>query len=171
MEIYLTSQGRKNLESKIADLYKDLKKIREEKKIAYTASGDCWHDNPGFNALEQREKKIAENIAENSQMLQSANFIDIQERCLTEVRLGSIVGVERYFHKTDELREEIWEIVGYGESDPEKYKIVYNSPLAGILLNMKLGDVKTVKDSKKGDVDHEVVHFYKNWGECNRKEK
>ena len=171
MKIYLTKEGRNKLEAEIARLHTDLEKIRAEKAIAYTASGDCWHDNPGFNALEQREKKIAENISENNKLLQIAELVDITERNVSRVRLGSIVKIERYFVETDESFEDVWEIVGYGESDPENRKIAYNAPLAVILLEMKRGEIKTVNHPRKGPVDYELLGLYASWEDYKSKEE
>ncbi len=59
MAVYLSKQGKELLGKRIEKALAELDAIRAEKEIAYTASGDTWHDNPGFNALEQAEHRKA----------------------------------------------------------------------------------------------------------------
>ena len=54
-KIRITENGLECLNQKITEMEKLVKDIQAEKTIAYTASGDGWHDNPGFNQLEQKE--------------------------------------------------------------------------------------------------------------------
>ena len=48
---FITQRGKKILEEKILKQKSLIKEIQSEKEIAYSSSGDGWHDNPGFNNL------------------------------------------------------------------------------------------------------------------------
>lgn len=160
MTVQITSQGRELVLKTIADMKKDLKVLREEKNIAYTLCGDTWHDNPHFNKLEQDEKIMDKRIQDIEKTLSLAEFIEIGNRDTEQVSLGSIVLCLCEY--PDFIEEEVYEIVGYGESNIEENKLYYDSPVAKNLLGLKVGDLSTF-ETPAGKASYKVLKMYDGW--------
>ena len=144
--------------------------IRAEKAIAYTASGDTWHDNPGFDALEQSEHRKAKEISELNKKKETATICDISIRNMSSVEVGSIVRCVRYTPKNDE-QIFIWEIVGFGESEPSQLKISYDSPVGSVLIGLSIGEEseEVFIPSEKLSVTYEILNFYSDWKDVGNK--
>ena len=165
MPVYLTLGGRNILTEELKELHDNLEKLTEEKNDAYHNSGDTWHDNPTFNELEQKEGRLMLKIQEKQKLLYDAVVIDTNQRNIEKVAIGSIVVVEKYVAQKKSYSTETWEIVGFSESDPDRNKIAYNTPLGKILLNMKQGELKKTKDPMGETVEYKVVRLLPDWQE------
>ncbi|MDR2730331.1 MAG: GreA/GreB family elongation factor [Treponema sp.] len=163
MAIYLTSNGKEMLLEELKTLQKSLQELTDEKNFAYNNCGDTWHDNPTFNELEQKEGRMMLKIQEKQGIIYNAIIIDNGKRNIEKVAIGSIVMVEKYIKKEKTYSNEIWEIAGFSESDPENNKIAYNTPLGKILLNMKEGEVKEMENSIDGTVEYKVLKLLADW--------
>lgn len=143
---------------------RELEEIREEKNIAYTLSGDTWHDNPGFNQLEQAEARKCQEIAALLEMLSTAVLCTYDNRSVTSVKIGSIVrcAIERLDDASGKVEEKTFEIVGYGESDPTQGKITYDSPMGRALLHHEPGELISATVAGKS-VEIEVVELFASW--------
>jgi len=159
MPVYLTSNGREKLIKELETLKKTLQEITDEKNFAYNNCGDTWHDNPTFNELEQKEGRMMLNIQEKQKIIFEATVIDTEKRNTEKVAIGSIVEVEKYEKKEKQRSTEIWEIVGFSESDPDNKKIAYNTPLGRTLLNMREGEVKSMKIPDDEVVEYKVLRL------------
>lgn len=162
MAEYFSKRGLGLLKQRLEAAEAGLKKLQEEKSVAYNLSGDTWHDNPGFNALEQREKREVEAIVEMRRLIQAAQVYPLDSRPCETVGLGSIVRVSRFERVSEELNEHVWEIVGYGEADPPRGRIAYKSPIARGLLGLARGESKVIK-TPRSEVELEVLDLYESW--------
>ncbi|HCC00803.1 MAG TPA: hypothetical protein DEP42_06285 [Ruminococcaceae bacterium] len=164
MAIYLSPKGRVILESHLKKCERELSEIREEKNIAYTLSGDTWHDNPGFNQLEQAESRKCKEISDILEKLSTAFPCNYNNRSTDVVQIGSIVQcfIERTHSSNQQSEENIFEIVGYGESNPNKKKITYDSPLGHALLHHEPGDVINTTIAGK-PVEIEIIKLFSDW--------
>ena len=52
----------------------------------------------------------------------------------------------------------VWEIVPWGETDPDAGRIAYNVPLVRPIMGLEVGEEATV-DSARGQVTYEVVEL------------
>lgn len=161
MPIYVSKTGLESLQKEAEALQTRLAELRKEKAIAYTESGDTWHDNPYFNSLEQEEGRLGKKIQEINGLLRDAQVINTHSRNTEVASLGSIVRIAIYDEKDGE-KEEIFEIVGYNESDTKRRHLAYNSPLGKMLLGMTEGESRTLvlKGSKK---EIELVSLHTDW--------
>lgn len=169
MAVYLSPNGRELLTKQLAKCERELEEIREEKNIAYTLSGDTWHDNPGFNQLEQAEARKCQDIAAINEMLSSALICTYDNRCVTSVKIGSIVrcSVEWTDDPAGKVDEKIFEIVGFGEGDPAQNRITYDSPMGKALLHHEPGEqVSSVIAGKP--VEIEVVALFPSWEDARK---
>lgn len=160
--IYVSKAGLDLLNGRLEGLNEELKALRSEKATAYTATGDTWHDNPYFNKLEQDEKRKAQEVAELSTLIASAQVFASSERNTSRVQLGSIVHLNRYYKVSGEEEELVWEIVGYGETDAPRKRVAYNAPMAQALMGLNIGDTGP-SDSPKGPVEYEVLGLFSAW--------
>jgi len=138
MSYYATEKGIRNLSEEIARLTKKSREL--ESKTTETAQncGDNWHDNPGLYALNDEADMQAKHINELSDILSNCQRITYPEK-VTQVCVGSRVTVNI------NGCTECYDIVGYGESDPERNKILYGAPLARELITKKENESFTFK--------------------------
>lgn len=163
MEVKITPAGVKKIEENIENLKNELKFVRDEKNIAYTLCGDTWHDNPHFNKLEQDEKALVNRIKEIEKVLKTANYIQLEKRNTDIVEIGSIV--KCYCEYPDFTEEEVYEIVGYGESNLDENKLFYDSPVAKNLLGLGITEEVTF-DTPVGEATYKVIQMYNSWEEA-----
>lgn len=162
MEVKITTTGIKLIKENIESLRSDLKYIREEKNIAYTLCGDTWHDNPHFNKLEQDERQLEKRIQEIEKIITSATYIELDKRNTDSVEIGSIV--QCFCKYPDFTEEEVYEIVGYGESNLDENKLFYDSPVAKNLLGLSIGEEVSF-ETPVGNTTYKILKMFNNWEE------
>lgn len=141
----MTTQGVARLQQKLETMYLRLKEIQSEKAHAYHASGDGWHDNPGWLQLGQQEEQLSLEIQMTQQRLASAKVVNVQQAQPSgEVQLGSRVHYIMTALKGGRPVSWTMEIAGSGESNIREKRISYDSPIGKALLGKKPGDVVEV---------------------------
>ncbi|HPN37018.1 MAG TPA: GreA/GreB family elongation factor [Melioribacteraceae bacterium] len=159
----ITQRGKRILEEKIIKQKEKIKEIQSEKEIAYSSSGDGWHDNPGFNNLMLAEEMAIKELKKMETELSFSLIFDNNVQN-DQVSIGSIVKFKIFYFKTNTEKELIFEIVGNGESDINNKLISYNSPLGLVLLNCKIRDEK-IANIPAGKIKINILKIYKNWEE------
>ena len=172
--MYLSKQGKELLGKRIEKVLAELEAIRAEKEIAYTASGDTWHDNPGFNALEQTEHRKAIEVRDLQSIFSTGEVMPTEPRPVQVVGIGSIVSFLQFIENTGEEERGVFEIVGYGESDPVSRKISYDSPIGSVLFGQSIGE--SFEDgvfvpAKKSRCYFEVTGLFSSWDEFHAAEQ
>lgn len=165
MQIKITSKGKQLILQQIANLEQELKQVRMDKNSAYNACGDDKLANPNFHKLMQDERILEGRIQEIQNAYKNAQFIAYEERNTEKVDIGSIVKCS--FEYTNFIEEEIYEIVGYGESNIEENKLFYDSPVAMKLIGLRIGD-ETILSVPSGKVKCKVLMMYSGWEEVER---
>lgn len=163
MTVKITTTGKIVIDENINRLKQDLKTLREEKNIAYTLCGDTWHDNPHFNKLEQDERILDKQIQEIEKIVGLADIIEVNERNVSAIDIGSIALC--YCVYPDFTEREIYEIVGYGESNIEENKLYYDSPVAKSLMGLTVGD-ETTFDTPAGPATYRIEKLFSSWEEA-----
>lgn len=144
MKTIVTHKGLENLRTKLSEKINELALLREEKAHAYTASGDGWHDNPGWTQLGQKEEMLASEVNKLQQNISNSIMYDSSKTEMDMVQIGCKVTF--LMIKADQKEViQTFEIVGSGESDVRSKKIGYDSPLGKALCNMKLSEDKLVE--------------------------
>lgn len=162
MPVKITPKGKQLILQQIANFEKELKQVRMDKNKAYHACGDDKLANPNFHKLEQDERILEERIHEIQHTYNTAEFIQFDERNTEKVDIGSIVKCS--FEYTNFTEEEIYEIVGYGESNIEENKLFYGTPVAMKLIGLKIGE-ETILSVPSGKVKCKVLKMYSGWDE------
>ena len=160
----MTDKGQQKILLELEKIKAELKDVREDKASAYILTGDTWHDNPYFKMVEQKERQLLNRMNELYNSLRRAEYIEIGQRNTQEVAIGSIIKCRFTYEDEPESEEEIFEIVGHGETDAEKRQISYESPVAKNLLGHKLNDSVTF-DTPGGKAAYTIVKFYGDWSE------
>ncbi|MFH1531538.1 MAG: GreA/GreB family elongation factor [Pseudomonadota bacterium] len=169
MRIYLSSEGMERLRAAISRTREELAALRAEKAIAYTQSGDTWHDNPGFNDLEQQEHRKALQIRALEEQLRGAVLFVLERRPTERVALGAIV---RFIARPltgvpgsrDGEEEQVFEIGGHEETDLKLRRIGYSSPLGRGLMGLAPGESQ-VTGAAGVEIEYEVVELLESWDE------
>ncbi|WP_070119558.1 GreA/GreB family elongation factor [Bacillus marinisedimentorum] len=163
MPVKITPKGEQLILQQIADFEQRLKQVRMDKNSAYHACGDDKLANPNFHKLEQEERILEERIREVKNTYKNAELIKFDSRNTEKVEIGSIVKCS--FEYPDFLEEEIYEIVGYGESNIEENKLFYGTPIAMKLIGLKTGE-ETILSVPSGKVKCKVIEMYSTWDEA-----
>ncbi|WP_442594360.1 GreA/GreB family elongation factor [Neobacillus sp. D3-1R] len=162
MSVKITPKGKQLILQQLAILEQELKQVRMDKNAAYHACGDDKLANPNFHKLEQDERILEERIHEIQHEYKTAELIKFEERNTEKVDIGSIVRCS--FEYTDITEEEIYEIVGYGESNIEENKLFYDTPVAKKLMGLRIGE-ETILSVPSGKVKCKVLKMYSHWKE------
>lgn len=97
-DLLLTPAGLVRLRERLADKFAEYEDIRAQRQVAFELSGDGWHDNPEFNRAQQMEANCNREIKKLSDMLTSAQVIEIGagRRPTDVVEVGSLVTFTRW---------------------------------------------------------------------------
>ena len=161
MKYYITEAGKCLLESKITSQNVKIRNIQAEKNIAYTASGDGWHDNPGYNQLLQLEERAITELKNLEKQLTTA-IIWNRPRSIQRVQIGSIVRFSMQSARDRVAREVVYEIGGHGESDLERSCISYTSPIGAALYELMVGTEAEVL-IPAGKTSIRILDLYPDW--------
>jgi transcription elongation GreA/GreB family factor len=143
MKTYLTESGLETMKERLSQKIDALKKIREEKAHAYSASGDGWHDNPGWTQLGQQEEILAKEVFNLQQNISNAVIFVTGKMNHDRVNINCIV--EFQMSRNESVSTQVMNIVGSGESDIKNRKLSYDSPIGKALFGMAIGEVKEVQ--------------------------
>lgn len=138
MSNILTRKGLESLEKKLAEKENELKNLREEKAHAYNASGDGWHDNPGWVQLGQKEETISKEIGVLQNKISNSKIIEINPNSIDKVQLGLSVTFEQTNLLNKKVAQLNFLIATDEEANIKKNIISMNSPIGKALYGLKL---------------------------------
>lgn len=119
------------------------------------AHGDI-SENSEYEDAKERQAHCEGRIAEVESRIATAEVIDITRLPVSDrVVFGATVRIENPV--TGEGR--VWRIVGEDESDIERAKISYKSPLAQALIGKREGD-ETVVPAPSGNQTWEIIEVH-----------
>lgn len=130
-EFYLTEEGIVKLREELDDLLKNQRKAVAKELKEAKEQGDL-SENASWDAAKDRQLFIEGRIAEIENILKNSKTIKKSKDGLVDV--GSTVKVQL------EEGEQVFEIVGSTEADPEAGKISNESPIGKALLGKTKGD-------------------------------
>lgn len=165
--IILSQTGLERLQSRLEEQRRTHAKLCEERDIAHELSGDGWHDNPHFNYLQQMEANSSWKIHELENLISNAQLYEVTEgkRPIERVEVGSVVRFIVIDLSTDEEREQVLEVVGFEESEPDSLQVAYSAPLGKALVGMKPSDCTETR-LPQGEVYLEVIELYSSRSEA-----
>ncbi|HEY4512144.1 MAG TPA: GreA/GreB family elongation factor [Candidatus Paceibacterota bacterium] len=138
MPFYFTPTGRRRLEDLIARLESNVSKIHATGAEACELGGDLWHDNPSYDAMLIDLRGADKRLSDAMRVRNQASVVEVPSNPRTIV-IGTLATVVL---NSEECK---FGIVSYGQSDPDKDFIAYDTPLAQFLYNLKEGEEKEAK--------------------------
>lgn len=144
MKNLITAAGLERLSARLQEKLEQLKLLREEKAHAYHASGDGWHDNPGWVQIGQQEDQLVSEI--NALQKSISQAVIVQKPCQsdTTVRIGTRLSFELFNAKTGACKQQCITIGGKGEADIRQNIVSADSPIGAALLGMEAGKEKEI---------------------------
>lgn len=154
----ITMEGKLEIEKKLEQMKDKLRNLEAEKALAYTATGDTWHDNPYFDLLRREEDALVKEIKAAEEFLYTADVTDTNGDNTGVVAIGATIKCICKYLFDDEGEEMTIKIVGHGEGDGEENKIAYDSPVGQNLMGHEQGDIIEFS-VPVGMVSYEIVCF------------
>lgn len=149
-EVYLTPEGKKELDDKLAYL-KNIRRTEIAELISEARAQGDLSENAEYDAAKELQAKNEYEIAEVEAMLKNAIVIDSSSSNANTVTVGSTVSLRNITKN----RDDEYQIVGAAEADPFKKRISNNSPVGNGLIGHKLGE--TVEVTTPGGVIKYVI--------------
>ena len=138
--IYLTEEGKKQLEEKL-NYYRTVRRPEVTKKIGIAREFGDLSENAEYDAAKEEQGKVEAEIAEMETKLKTCVIIDKDNIDTSKVTIGCTV--KAYDEDFDEEVE--YTIIGSTESDPSRGLISNESPVGNALLGRKQGETVVVK--------------------------
>lgn len=138
-EVYLTPEGKKELDDKLAYL-KNIRRTEIAELISEARAQGDLSENAEYDAAKELQAKNEYEIAEVEAMLKNAIVIESGAHDNT-VAVGSTVML---FNITKN-RDDEYQIVGAAEADPFKKRISNNSPVGSGLIGHKVGETVEIQ--------------------------
>lgn len=133
-KLYFTKRGIQKLRSEIDILTKKLVDLQSQTAHAAEVGGNQYHDNASYEMLTIDIRGIDRRVADAHRCLNQAIIVDLP-RDTDYVTIGVKVKILR------DGEESIWEIGGFGESNPNQKLIAYNTPLASLLMGKRKNEI------------------------------
>ena len=147
--IPITVKGKEILEKRLAELEAKAPGLQEALQLA-REKGDL-SENAEFHAAREAIGQLEGQINELNEKLRRAQIVDPRRAPKDRVAFGAEVTIV----DLETEKEEIWQLVGLGEDDPDNNRILTTSPLGQGLMLKKKGE-EAVLDLPRGTVRYRV---------------
>ncbi|MCB0412346.1 MAG: transcription elongation factor GreB [Bdellovibrionales bacterium] len=131
---YITPQGFKKLQKEFKTLFHE-ERPKLVETVAWAAGNGDRSENGDYIYGKRRLRQIDSRLKFLKDRIESAQVIDPSTQKSDRVVFGALVCVEM-----DDGNRKEYQIVGEDESEPEKLRISWKSPLARALLNKTKDD-------------------------------
>ena len=144
--IPMTEKGRAKLQAELHEL-KDIRRPKVAEDVArFREMGDL-RENADYHAAREELGMIDGKISQLEGKLALADIITKDKLPADSVVFGTRVTIQEVGQDKDE--KETFDLVGEGEANPEKNRILTTSPLAQALLAKKVGDIAVFKGPRR----------------------
>lgn len=133
-KFYFTRRGLTKLCQEIEKLEKKLRELQLQTAHVAEVGGDQWHDNASYDLLVIDLRGMDRRLSDAHRCLNQAILVE-SPTDFEKVTIGTCVKIVR------DGEEITWEIVGFGESDPDRNMLAYNTPLASLIMGKRRGEV------------------------------
>ncbi len=133
-KFYFTRRGINKLLKEVEELEKKLQDLQAQTAHVAEVGGDQWHDNASYELLVIDIRGMDRRLSDARQALNNATLVEVPSS-FDKVTIGTRVRIIR------DGEEMTWEIVGFGESDPDNNMLAYNTPLASLVMGKQKGEV------------------------------
>ena len=148
---YFSRRGLRRYEAMVARQKKEAKSLA--RTIGESAGPSCdWHDNFAFEDARRRTEMEMNRLREMRRILQHAEIIEPLEQD-DFVRIGNTLVA-----RDNEGNETKVTIGAFGESEPKRGIVSYQSPLGKSLLGKEVGDVAVIATGRRRELS--IEHIY-----------
>lgn len=137
-EIYLTAEGINSIKEELDHLKTTVRQDLAMRLRAAIQMGDL-SENADYITTKEEQGFVEGKIQELEQTLKYAREIDNTQTIAGVIQIGSEITV-----REEGYEEEVFNIVGSKEADPQDGKISYESPIGKALIGHKVGDIVRV---------------------------
>jgi len=134
----ITSRALIKQQEKIACLEKKMTELEQGVGAATSQGHETWHDNAGFDIAVHEVRIHDVRLSDAYRVLDEAKLAEYPHKVGTDVSYGT-----RVIFLRDGKRMDI-QIVGYCDANPDRDRILYESPLAKALYDHHIGEVFNV---------------------------
>lgn len=149
--VYLTQAGIERLESRLAELKKNLPELALEAER--TAAFGDRSDNAEYKEAKYKLRNAHGQIRNIEDQLRRAVAIKPGLNASGTIQLGSKVTLE-----TKDGTKKIFEILGPKETRPEAGRISHESPLGSALINRKKGEIIKI-ETENGSKEYKIIEI------------
>jgi len=140
-QYYFTKRGLEIVKERMLELEAEVNALRSRLAEAVETGGNEWHDNASYEQLTADIRILDRELAAVRETLRRAQLVEPPTAADT-VCIGTTVKLQ--VNGTPET----WRITGYGESDPARKAVAYNTPFAQLVMGKRAGE--TVKGNIAG---------------------
>ncbi len=155
-EVYLTPEGKKELDDKLAYL-KNIRRTEIAELISEARAQGDLSENAEYDAAKNEQAELEERISKLEYMMRNAKIISEDELTGEHVNLGLAVKVKHTKGK-QKGQEEVFTIVGTNDADPFENKISNDSPIGKALLGRTVGETVEVQTAM-GVLSYKIVEI------------
>lgn len=147
-QVLLTADGLRAFEDELEQL-KTVKRKEIAEKIKVALSFGDLSENSEYDEAKNEQAQVESRIAEIEALLKNVKLIDEDDITTEAVRIGAKVKV----FDADYNEEEVYQIVGSTEADPDRGCISDESPVGKALIGLTIGE------SVEVETPSGVIHF------------
>ena len=143
----MTARGYDLLTGRIRDLEREVREIQSQVGVVTNQSSETWHDNAPYSILVEQLRLADTRLSDAIRDLDDFQILEYPSALSSPtVDYGTRVLFDKDGKEFD------FSIVGHGESDVRKRRILYSTPIAQALIGRKKGDrFRDVVNSKEFD--------------------
>ncbi len=154
-KFFLSKKGFNEMKQKLEYLKSVKRKEISEKIKQAIAFGDL-SENAEYDAAKKQQAFVENEIARLESELLHAEIIDEENILTDQVKVGCKVTVKNM----DNKKVSKFVITGTFESDPEKHKISWVSPVGSGLIGHKINETVAIK-IPKGTIKYKIINIEK----------
>jgi transcription elongation factor GreA len=133
-KFYFTRRGLIKLHKEIEGLENKLKELQSQTAYVAEVGGNQYHDNASYEMLTIDIRGMDRRLSDAHHCLNQAILVEPPIN-FDKVTIGSSVRIVR------DGEETAWEVVGFGESNPDRNMLAYNTPLASLIMGKRKGEI------------------------------
>jgi len=145
---YITVEGLEKLKKELNDL-KTIKRKEIAERLKEAISQGDLSENFAYQQAKEDQDSLESRILELENIIKESQIIK-KENQTDKIQVGSIILVE-----TNGENQQ-FQIVGSEETDPEKNKISFESPLGKAFLNKSVGEIIEV-ETPNGKTNYKIL--------------
>ena len=146
---YITVEGLEKLKKELNNLETVKRRELAERLREAISFGDL-SENFAYQQAKEDQNFLESKVMELKNLIKKSQIIK-KEKQTNKVQVSSVISVESF--SKEKLK---FEIVGSEETDPEKNKISFESPLGKAFLNKTVGEIIEV-ETPSGKISYKIL--------------